>query len=116
MPIEPAWASEGWIANFWCVLITGLFSFGACFGVRFLLTFGHQNIGLREAAMVVGFLAVYGLFLIKMSPRRRLADHAARSDARGSSPGLPSETVLADLTKQASPGRPATPADLRRAA
>lgn len=116
MPTEPAWASEGWIANFWCVLITGLTAYGACFGVRFFVTFDDQTIGLPEAALVTGLLAAYGLVLYAMSPRRRLAEYAARIDGGQSSTGMPSESVLAEPATQASPGRPATPGDLSKAA
>lgn len=69
------WASEGVIADLWCVAIAGLIAFGAAFGVQFALTMNEQAFGLTEAALVAAILSVCYLSIRTMAPRPRLAQY-----------------------------------------
>jgi hypothetical protein len=116
MPVEPAWASEGLIANVWCVLITGLIAYGGCFGVRFIVDLKDQTIGLPQAAMVIGLLAAFYLIGRAMSPRRLLAKTAAQPEGLQLSAPVPVGSAFIDSGTQASLGRPATNTELPRVA
>ncbi len=103
-PLVPVWASEGLIANFWCVAITGLIAFGVSFSVRFALTIQSQNVGTVEILLSVGLLAGYSAILILMAPRRRLAEYAHQSARAASAPAAVSELTV-------TPSVEVTPAD-----
>ncbi|MDX1527632.1 MAG: hypothetical protein R3337_03325 [Gammaproteobacteria bacterium] len=103
-PVAPAWASEGLIANVWCVAITGLIGFGVSLGVRFALTIESQNVGTVEILLSVALLAGYSAILILMAPRRRLAEYARQSARAANAPAS-----VAELT--VTPSVEVTPAD-----
>ena len=105
-PVAPAWASEGLIANFWCVAITGLIAFGVSLGVRFALTVQSQNVGTVEILLSVGLLAGYSAILMLMAPRRRLAEYARQSARAASTPAAVTELMV-------TPAVEVTPADPR---
>lgn len=78
-PVEPVWASEFLVANFWCVAIVALIAFAACFAVRFAVTLKSPPLSLGEAAAVAGIAAASVVVLRLMTPRKRLAEYAAQT-------------------------------------
>lgn len=57
IPVQPARATEGLVADAWCVAITGLIAFGTCFGVRFFLDFDKRSPEILEVMRVAAFSA-----------------------------------------------------------
>lgn len=109
MPVEPVWATEGLVANVWCVAITGLISFGTSFGVRFALTMKAQPLGLREVAVITGLLAVFYGILRWMAPRRPLAGYAAQIAENSGGTRAPSAPEIIELASPVDDGRPDKP-------
>lgn len=116
MPVEPVWATEGLVANVWCVLITGLIAFGACFGVRFFVNISEQFLGFRELGLVVAILAACYMILRQLAPRRRLADYAARLSQSGGNVIGASNLDSVAMVSPGANGRSQDKADLPKAA
>ena len=109
-PVEPAWASEGLVANVWCVAITGFIGFGISFAVRFFLTMKWPPLSLIEFAIMIGLLAAFSAVILLMAPRRRLAAYAAEIAALA-----PASNVV-ELAAFAADGKPPTNPSLPKAA
>lgn len=77
-PRSPWWASEGMVANVWCLLMVGLLAYGICFATRFALTWEKQALGVRELLLSTGIAVAAIVAVSVISPRRRLAAYAAR--------------------------------------
>jgi len=94
-PDRSGWVSDGGtVAELSTVLITGLIAFGLCFGVRFFASINEVAIGVREVALLAATLTAYYLILLKLAPRRRLAEHAAKLAQRSTVTELSSVSIV----------------------
>lgn len=109
-PVEPAWASEGLVANVWCVAITGLIGFGLSFAVRFFLTMKSPPIRFSEIAIIVAIVIACSVAVWLLAPRRRLAAYAAEIAALA-----PASNVV-ELAAFAANGKPPTNPNLPKVA
>lgn len=77
-PRSPAWANDFFVANLYVPLIIALAVAGIGSVVQFCLSVDSPSLGVGEAALVLGIVAVGWLVLKMMRIRKRLADFADR--------------------------------------
>lgn len=114
-PDRSGWVSDGTVAELSTVLITGLIAFGLCFGVRFFASINELAIGVKEVALLAATLTAYYLILLKLAPRRRLAEHAAALAQRNAMRELSSANIV-NLASPADDNDPSNNPGLPRAA
>ncbi len=114
-PNRSGWVSDGTVAELSTVLITGLIAFGLCFAVRFFASINEVAIGVREVALLAATLTAYYLILLKLAPRRRLAEYAAAL-AQGSAVTELSSVSIVPLASPADNDGPSNNPRLPRAA
>ena len=100
-PVEPLWASEFLVANFWCVAIVALIAFAVCFGARFALNLKSVPLSLGEIALVAGIATASVVVLRLMAPRRRLAEYAAQIAAGSETADKPAAANVIDFAARA---------------